>query len=469
MSKEKSEMQELEEELSFESKSAWLEDIDEEEVKEFAEDYKEFLSSAKTEREAVEAIRAEADDEGFVSIEDLDSFEEGKKVYAVNREKGIILAKLGEGLEEGAKITISHIDSPRLDLKQKPLYEDSDVAVMDTHYYGGIKNYHWVNVPLALHGVVIDGEGDKHEITIGEEEDDPLFVVPDLLPHLGKEQLKKELKEAIEGEELNIVVGNIPVDDEDVEERVKLQVLKYLDEEYDLGEEDLVSAEFEAVPAIDARDLGFDRSMVASYGQDDRGPSFAALEGILDSEPDKTAIACFYDKEEIGSEGNTSAQGKFVEKFVTELLGLEGVDERYSTMNHVFDSSEVLSADVSAAVNPTFKDVHDQKNAINLGQGVALVKFTGSGGKYSANDANAEFVGKVRRVFNEEDIPWQPVELGKVDKGGGGTLAKFFARRGAEVVDVGFGLLSMHSPYEISSKVDVYSTFKGFRGFFESS
>ncbi|MDY6788631.1 MAG: aminopeptidase [Candidatus Nanohaloarchaea archaeon] len=459
-------MKEMEEELSFKKQSGWEKDVDRDEVEELSDKYKEFLAQGKTEREAAELVVEKAKEEGFKDVESMDEFEKGAKVYAVNRGKEVILAVLGDDLED-IKMTISHLDSPRLDLKQRPLYEASDLALMDTHYYGGIKNYQWVNVPLALHGTVIDSDGDKHEIVVGEDDDDPVFLVPDLLPHLGKEQLKKELKDAIEAEELNIVVGNMPVDDEEVEKRVKLSVLKHLNDEHDLDEEDLISAEFEAVPALEPRDLGFDRSMIAAYGQDDKGHCFTTMEAILDSDPENTAIACFFDKEEIGSEGNTSAQSRFLEKFVKQLMTLSG-SEPDAGIYGVFDSMEVLSTDVSAAVNPTFAELHDEKNAMSLGQGVSIVKFTGSGGKYSANDSHAEFVGKVRNLLNEEDIPWGPVELGKVGKGGGGTVAKFIARRGADVLDLGFTLISMHSPYEVCSKVDVYHTYQACKKFLEA-
>ncbi len=468
MSDDRSAMQELEEELSFTSKSGWLNDeLGRDEVEDLTETYKDFLAAAKTEREAADYIVERAEDEGFVPLEDLDEFEAGAKVYAVNEGKQVVLAVLGDDMD-AIRMTVSHLDSPRLDLKQRPLYEANDLAIMDTHYYGGIKTYQWLNVPLALHGTIIDGDGEKHEIVIGEDDDDPVFLVPDLLPHLGKEQMEKKLKEAIEAEELNIVVGNIPVDDEKVEKAVKLQILQHLDEEYGFTEEDLVSAEFEAVPALDPRDVGFDRSMIAAYGQDDRSHAFTTMEALFDADPDNTAIACFFDKEEIGSEGNTSAQSRFLENFVAELLDASDNKEYHSGVYNVFNSVEALSTDVDAAINPNHAELHDEKNAINLGQGLGLVKFTGAGGKYSANDAHAELVGKVRNILNEYDVPWQPVELGKVGKGGGGTVAKFLARRGANVIDIGLPLLSMHSPYEISSKADVFYAYRACKGFFES-
>ncbi len=463
MADKKEEMKDLKEKLFFKKESTWNK-TDKEKVFEMAEDYKEFLRYAKTEREAFQHILKVAVKNGFKSLDDIEELKKGDKVYVKNKEKQIVLVKIGKDLQD-VRMTLSHLDAPRLDLKQKPLYEGNDLCIADTHYYGGIKKYQWTNVPLSIHGTIIDREGDKHEIVIGEEDEDPVFIVPDLLPHLGKDQLKKKLKEAIEGEDLNILVGNIPLEDGE-DEAVKLQILKHLNDEYGFEEEDLMSAEIEAVPAIKPRDLGFDKSMVAAYGQDDRGHAFVSLNAFLDSDTDKTIMACFFDKEEIGSEGNTSIQSSFLEKAVSNILEKYGDKRYHEGVYSFFDEVEALSMDVSAAVNPTFKEVHDENNSINLGQGVCFVKFTGSGGKYSANDANAEFVGKVRKRFNDEDIPFHPVELGKVDKGGGGTVAKFLSRRGSEVVDMGFPLLSMHSPYEISSKVDIYNTYKAGKAFY---
>lgn len=459
-----SEIQKREEELSFPDRNGWEGVEDDDELHALAEDYKEFLAEAKTEREAVQFIREEAEAAGFVPLEDLDEYEAGDRVYAVNRDKMIVLAKLGSSLED-MRMTISHVDSPRLDLKQRPLYEDSGLGMMDTHYYGGIRKYQWFNVPLALHGTVIDGDGESHTIVIGEDEDDPVFLAPDLLPHLAGDQKDKTMDDAIDAEHLDLVVGNIPVDDEDIKEGVKLRVLQHLDDEYDLTETDLVSAEFEAVPAHDPRDCGLDRSMVAAYGQDDRGLAFTTYRALLDTTVDRTAMACFFDREEIGSQGNTAAESQEIERVLAELLDLRE-DTSTAGLYRVLSSAEVLSTDVAPAVNPNHKDKHDAKNAINLGEGVALVKFTGSGGKYRASEATAEFLGTVRNMLDAEDIPWKPVELGKVDRGGGGTVAKFMANRGADVLDLGFALVSMHSPCEISSKADVYQTYRACSTFF---
>lgn len=461
---EQSEMQQLEEKLSFPDRNGWDGLEDDEDVREFAEDYKEFLSEAKTEQEAVRIIRDEAEAAGFEPIEEVEEYEAGKRVYAVNRDRMIILARLGESLE-GMRMTISHVDSPRLDLKQRPLYEDAGLGMLDTHYYGGIKKYQWFNVPLAIHGTVVDADGERQSITIGEDADDPVFLAPDLLPHLSREQQDKKLKEAIDAEHLDLVVGNMPVEDEEIKERVKLRVLKHLDEEYDLTESDLVSADLTAVPAHDARDCGLDRSMVAAYGQDDRGLAFTTYRALLDTRPDRTAVACFFDREEIGSQGNTAAESQELEHFLAELLDLQD-DTSTAGLYRVFSSAEVLSTDVSAAINPNHKDAHDEKNAIRLGEGVSVVKFTGSGGKYNASEATAEFLGTVRNMLDAEDIPWKPVELGRVDRGGGGTVAKFVANRGADVLDLGFGLVSMHSPCEIASKADIYQTYRACKTFF---
>lgn len=464
---ETDDLSELEDALTFDAESGWLADIEDETLESLIGSYKQFLAACKTEREAASWIIDRLEDEGFVSLADIDTYEQGQKVYMSYRGKAVIAARLGNDLSD-VRMTAAHIDSPRLDLKQQPLYEDADLSLLDTHYYGGIKKYQWLNVPLALHGVIIDEDGDKQEIVIGEDADDPVVMVPDLLPHLSQDQLKKKLKEAVEGEDLNIVVGNMPVDSEDVEEAVKLSVLQFLDKEYGIEEQDFVSAEIEAVPALEPRDAGLDRSMVAAYGQDDRSLSFVSLEGFLDADPASTTMAVFVDKEEIGSEGDTSSQSRFIERFVRSLLDMDGIDDPLA-VDEVFAEMDVLSTDVAPAVNPTHKEVHDQKNAINLGQGVALVKFTGSGGKYSANDAHAELVGMVRQMLEEQDIPWYPTELGKVDTGGGGTIAKFFARRGSRVVDLGIPLLSMHSPYEITSKADIYHGYRACRSFFDSS
>lgn len=466
-------------------KRIW-DDIDRKEKKQifdFGEGYKDFLDKAKTEREAVAEIEAFAKDNGFRYIEDVkDELKAGKltsveglKVYMKNRDKNIALAVLGKGgVDEGLNIVASHIDSPRLDLKQVPLYQTTSLALLDTHYYGGIKNYQWASVPLAMHGVVVRGDGKKIEIKIGEDPEDPVFTVPDLLPHLwDNEQAERPAKDALEGEELNILVGSIPVKKKKEnwkkgDGKVKEAVLRKLNDLYGMTEEDFVSAEIEAVPAHKARDVGFDRSMIGAYGQDDRICAYTSMKAIGEiGVPDKTALALFVDKEEIGSEGNTGIQSSFFQEIVAEISSL-GAKGCCRNLNTALRNSRAISADVNGGMDPNFPDVHEEKNAAKLSYGICVTKFTGSGGKYESNDASAEYVGFVRKVFNDKGVYWQTGELGKVDEGGGGTIAMYMARYNMDVVDAGPALLSMHSPFEISSKADVYSTYRAYKAFFEN-
>ncbi|MCK5312730.1 MAG: aminopeptidase [Desulfobacteraceae bacterium] len=438
----------------------------------FAEAYKTFLNNAKTEREAVCEIKKMAEAKGFVNIDDVSDKNSLKtnKFYKVFKGKSIGLAILGkEPIENGINIIASHIDSPRLDLKQNPLYEDIDLALMKTHYYGGIKKYQWLNVPLALHGTIIKSDGEKLDITIGEDIKDPVFAVSDLLPHLaGKLQQNKKVSDVFEGEKLNILCGSMPLGDEKLKHRFKLGVLKLLHDKYGITEEDFVSAEIEAVPSAKARDIGFDRSMIGAYGQDDRICAFTELKALFDlKSPLKPAMALFFDKEEIGSEGNTGAKSNFVEDFTLDLLFLNKEKTDYRTMRKSLINSQCLSADVNAAMDPNFKEVHEKMNAAKLGSGICITKYTGSRGKSGASDANAEFISRIIRTFNKNKIIWQTGELGKIDEGGGGTLGKFLAESGMEVLDCGPSLLSMHSPLEISSKTDIYMTYKGYKSFFD--
>ena len=437
----------------------------------FAEKYKIFLDNAKTEREAVIEIIKMAEAEGFINIDIVSNKKpvKGKKFYKVFKGKSVGLAILGEQpVENGINIIASHIDSPRLDLKQNPLYEDLDLALMKTHYYGGIKKYQWFSVPLALHGTIIKSNGEKLDISIGESKKDPIFVVSDLLPHLaGKLQQNKKVSDVFEGEKLNILCGSKPLGDEKIKNRFKLGVLKLLYDKYRITEEDFVSAEIEAVPAAKARDIGFDRSMIGAYGQDDRVCAFTELEALFSlKKPSKPAMALFFDKEEIGSEGNTSAKSKFTEDFILELLLLNTEKADYRTMRKSMVNSQCLSADVNAAIDPDFKEVHEKMNAAKLGYGICITKYSGSRGKAGASDANAEFLSKIIQTFNKNKIIWQTGELGKIDEGGGGTLGKFLAESGMEVLDCGPALLSMHSPLEISSKADIYMTYLGYKSFF---
>lgn len=465
--------QSLEEQLALQRKSTWQK-INEKEKKEifsFANGYKEFLNKAKTERLAVKEIIALAEKNGFKTIEKIKNFKRGEKIYFINRNKNIALCVLGEDIESGVKIVASHIDSPRLDLKPNPLYEekDTEIALLKTHYYGGIKKYQWVNIPLALYGRIIKKDGSAIDIAIGEGEDENVFVITDLLPHLSKKfQDERKLTEGIKGEELNILVGSIPINDKDAKQKVKLFVLNYLNKKFGLIEEDLVSAELEAVPSLKARDVGFDCSLIGSYGQDDRVCAYASLKAILEvNSPKKTAIAIFVDKEEIGSEGNTGMKSKFLLNIIGELIALKYSSYEEHILRKVLTNSKSLSADVGAGLDPTFKEVHEIHNAAKIGFGVVLEKYTGSSGKSLSSEANAEFVGEIRKMLNDNKIPWQSAEIGKVDEGGGGTVAKFLAEHNMDVIDLGVPLLSMHSPFEISSKADIYFAYKSYKVFME--
>ncbi|MBN2599873.1 MAG: aminopeptidase [Candidatus Thermoplasmatota archaeon] len=418
----------------------------------FAEGYKTFLNTVKTEREAVQVIAEAAKKE--------------KKTIVVNQEKSAaIILKGKKPVRDGLRIVISHIDSPRLDLKQVPLYQDSDshLALFETHYYGGIKKFQWVVIPLALHGVIVKKDGKKITFTLGEDDLDPVFSVPDLLPHLSHDvQDNKKIDEAIKAESLDIVIGSLPARG-DFKEKIKAAILEKLHAEYDITEEDFISAELEAVPAYKARDIGFDRSLIGAYGQDDRICAYAALQAILDvKNPQHTVLTLFVDKEEIGSEGNASAQATvFLRSLIREHDANVDIDS-------VLLKSKVISADVSSAVTPNYTDVFELKNASSLGNGVVMSKYTGHGGKYSANDASAEYVAEIRALLDKAKVPWQTGELGKVDKGGGGTVAKYFSRLGMEVVDLGAPVLSMHSPYEVTSKVDLYASYLAYLAFLKS-
>ncbi|MBU7007531.1 aminopeptidase [Phosphitispora fastidiosa] len=467
---------ELRNELSFEQRVVWdtLSPQEREETQKFAEEYKKFLNKAKTEREAVAEIVNLAEKEGYVSLEELmdrgKKLKPGNKVYAVNRDKNVALIVIGkEPVWKSLNLIGSHLDAPRLDLKPVPLYEDQGIAFLKTHYYGGIKKYQWVSHPLAIHGVVIRQTGEKINIQIGEAENDPVFVITDLLPHLAKEQLKKKLGEAVTGEALNILAGTLPFEEKKARERVKLAVLELLQLKYGIKEEDLISAELELVPAARARDVGLDRSMVGAYGQDDRICAFTSMKALLECQnPVHTALAVFVDKEEIGSTGNTGMRARFLENTVAELLYLITGDYDEIYCRKALANAKALSADVSAGIDPGWEGTHDKYNAARLGNGVVVTKYTGTAGKYSTSDANAEFVAEVRRIFNDNKIVWQTGELGKVDQGGGGTIAQFMAHYGMNVLDCGPPLLSMHAPVEISHKADIYMCYEAYKAFFKS-
>ncbi len=458
------------EELMWKRRPVWDVVTDEEKklIMRFAESYREFLSTHKTEREVVKFALEEAGKAGFKPIE-----EGGDKVIIVNRHKAAAVVKIGKKpVREGVRIVAAHIDVPRIDVKQNPLYEStaSSTALLDLHYYGGIKKYQWVARPLAIHGVVVKQDGRVVELNIGDNPGDPVFTIEDLLPHLAhKAQYGKKIDDAVPGEKLDLIVGSIPLpDDKEAKNRLKLFVLKLLDEKFGIREEDFMSAELEVVPAGPAYDVGIDSSMIGGYGHDDRICAYTALKAVIDAEsPEWTSIALLFDKEEIGSDGNTGAQSRFTEHVIARLLDLQG-ELDYRNLMDALIGSQALSADVTAAVDPMWKEVHDTKNAAVLGYGLPIMKYTGRGGKYSANDAHAEFVALVRRIFNENGVIWQPAGLGKVDEGGGGTVAKFLAKYGMDVIDAGPALLSMHSPFEIASKADLWMAYKAYKAFFES-
>ena len=432
----------------------------------FAEGYKAFLNAAKTEREAAAASEKLLLEAGYEKFEPKKTYAPGQKIYFVQEHKAVVAATIGrKSFEEGFRLVIAHIDSPRLDLRPNPLYESDHLSYFKTHYYGGIRKYQWVTIPLELHGVVVLRDGSKVDVHIGGKEDDPQFIINDLLPHLGREQGKKPLNEAIPSESLNVLLGGKPFEDKDCSDRFKLGVLQYLNVQYGITEEDFISAELEVVPAGKARDIGFDRSFIASYGHDDRVCAYAELAGIFDAvSPKKTAVCIFADKEEIGSEGVSGMLSQAFEWFMGDMCRTQGV-----ALSDCFANSFCLSADVTAAYDPNFADVYDKRNSAFVNYGVALCKYTGSGGKGGASDASAEVVGKVRKLMNDNGVFWQMAEMGKTDAGGGGTVAKYMAKRNIDTLDAGVPVLSMHAPYETVAKLDCYMTYKGMNVFFEQN
>lgn len=463
----------------MEHKSAWEKYTDKEvkAVYEYAKSYKDFLSENKTERECASFFAAEAEKEGYVNLNEIiksgKKLKAGDKVYAVNMNKEIVLFNIGKDpIENGMNILGAHIDSPRLDLKQNPLYEEAGLAYFDTHYYGGIKKYQWVTLPLALHGVVCKKDGTIVNINIGEDDNDPVFFVSDLLIHLAQDQMVKEASKVIEGEALDIIIGNKPFsvkpkkgEKEDVKDPVVKNVLDILDKKYGIEEADFQSAEIEVVPAGKARDAGFDGSMILGYGHDDRVcsyPSFTAIMAV--KKPQRTSCCILVDKEEIGSVGATGMQSMFFENTIAELLNLLGGYSELS-LRRCLANSDMLSSDVGSAFDPHFPEVFDKKSVAFLGNGLLFNKFTGSRGKSGSNDANAEFIARIRKVMDEKKISYQFTELGKVDKGGGGTIAYITALYGMNVIDCGVPVLSMHAPYEAISKADLYEVYKGYEAF----
>lgn len=437
------------------------------EVLAFSDSYIGFLNSSKTEREANKNIIKELEQNGFTNINDTDSLNVGDKIYFNNRGKSVFAAIIGKNnIEKGLNIIGAHIDSPRLDLKPNPVYEDAKLALFKTHYYGGIKKYQWTTIPLAIHGVVVKPSGDKIEINIGEDKDDPIFTITDILPHLAQKQYEKKIGEAIEGESLNLLIGSIPNNDSD---SVKENILQILNEKYDISEIDFYSSELEVVPAFNSRSLGFDKSMVAGYGQDDKVCAYATLEAIIDCDTfDYTNVAIFADKEEIGSVGNTGMYSEMFDNFINMLLDKTNTNAP-SALNRTYCNSRMLSADVGSGIDPNYQDVSEVNNASHIGYGVELNKYTGARGKSGASDANAEFVAYVRGVFETNNVKYQVSELGKVDIGGGGTIAYILANKGIDVLDCGVPVISMHSPYEVTSKYDIYCAYLGYKAFFESS
>ncbi len=454
----------------MDEKIGWLKigEKEKDEIVDFSRDYMEFLRKVKTEREAVTYFLNLAEKKGFRPLGK--GIKKNGKYYLVKNEKAVAFVFIGDDPEKPYRIIASHIDSPRLDLKPAPIVEDKDshLVLFKTHYYGGIKKYQWVSRPLAIHGIVVTKSGKKVNIVVGEEEDDPVFTIPDLLPHLSRKvQGEKKLLEGFEGEGLQLLISHIPEKDEE-KSPFKKALLKLLKEKYSIEEEDLYSADLEVVPASQPRDVGLDRSMLGAYGQDDRICAYTSVRALLDSKPENNTIVILFDKEEIGSDGNVGAQSNLVEYVITKVLDASGKDYSYGKLLDIMHSSKVISADVNAVVNPLFKQVHDMNNAARAGNGVIVTKYTGSGGKYSSSEAQAELMAEIRNIFDSKGVIYQFGLLGKVDEGGGGTVAKYLARYGMNVVDIGPGLLSMHSPFEVVSKLDLWSAYRGYKAFIEA-
>lgn len=465
---EKTQGEELREKLFNNKKNGW-ESVSEEEgrnIFNYCDGYMKFLNEAKTEREIVKRATEIAKENGYKEISEYSTLKAGDKVYYINKDKNLFLAVIGEeNIENGINIVGSHADSPRLDLKPNPVYEDHGFAYFKTHYYGGIKKYQWTAIPLSIHGVVVKTNGEKVEINIGEKDDEPIFTITDLLPHLAQDQMEKKLKDGIEGENLNLLIGSIPYNDEKASEKVKLNILNIINRKYGIVEKDFLSAEIELVPALKCRSLGFDESLVVGYGQDDKVCVYTSLTAMLNVQnPKKTAVCIFADKEEIGSMGNTGMESNVFSTFMSEILNKLGVN-RPNLLDKMFCNSKMLSADVDAGFDPIYSQVSELNNASFLNKGVGVNKYTGARGKSGGSDANAEFVAYVRNVFESNNIAYQVAELGKVDVGGGGTIAYILANKGVEVLDCGIPVLSMHSPYEVTSKYDIYQAHRAYEAF----
>ena len=465
---EKTQAELLREQLFYEPKNAYdkLSEADIEAAEAFSKGYKAFLDEAKMEREAVSFAVKLLEEKGFVPHEPGKKYRPGERIYYNNRGKALSAAVIGSRpLEKGVRILASHIDSPRVDLKPRPLYEEAGLGYFKTHYYGGIKKYQWGALPLSLHGVIALRDGTQVTVRLGEEADEPVFCITDLLPHLAAEQVKRPLAQGLKGEELNILIGSRPFKDDKASEKVKLAILKLLFDKYGITEADFLSAELCGLPAGSARDVGFDCSLIGAYGHDDRVCAYTSLMGALQVEnPEVTWVVVFADKEEVGSEGNTGLHSSFLKYFIYDLAEAAGVSGR-AVLSH----SQCLSADVNAAFDPTFADVYEKRNSCFINYGVVITKYTGSRGKSGTNDASAEFMGKVRSILDDADVLWQTGELGKVDIGGGGTVAMYVSALDVDTVDIGVPVLSMHAPFEVVSKMDVYCTYKAFEAFCRAS
>lgn len=463
--------EELKNKLFNKKECGWnsVSEVEREKIFQLSKEYMNFLNKSKTEREFIKNARKLADENGYRDIMEFNTLKPGDKIYFVNRNKSMYLAIIGsENIENGLHIIGSHVDSPRLDLKPNPLYEDTGLAYLKTHYYGGIKKYQWTTIPLSIHGVIVKTSGEKIEVSIGEDENDPIFTITDLLPHLAQEQMEKKLKNGIDGEDLNLLIGSMPYnDDKKISEQVKLNILNILNKKYGITEADLTSSEFEIVPAFKARSLGFDESLIAAYGQDDKVCAYTSLAAMMELNNVKnTAICILSDKEEIGSMGNTGMESHMFDFFISEILNKLEINKP-NLLDKVFCFSKMLSSDVDAGYDPIYSSVSDKTNAGFLGKGISLNKYTGARGKSGASDANAEYVAWIRNILEKNDIKYQVAELGKVDIGGGGTIAYIIANKGADVIDCGVPVLSMHAPYEVTSKYDVYSAYKTYKAFWE--
>ena len=466
-----SETENLKEKLFRKTNTGWekIEKEKKEEIFSYCDKYMEFLNKSKTEREIIKSAKEIAEANGFKNIREYETLKSGDKVYYNNRDKSMYLAVIGEDpIEKGINIIGSHGDSPRLDLKPNPLYEDTGFAYFKTHYYGGIKKYQWTTIPLAIHGVIVKPSGEKIDVVIGEEEQDPIFTITDLLPHLAQDQMERKLKEGIKGEDLNLLIGSIPYNNEKGADAVKLNIMSILNEKYGITEIDFVSSELEVVPAFRARSMGLDSSMVAAYGQDDKVCVYTSLTAMMDlKNPKTTAVCIISDKEEIGSMGNTGMESHVFDTFISELLNKLGIN-RPNLLDQIFCNSKMLSADVDAAYDPIYASVYEKNNAGFLGKGIGLNKYTGARGKSGASDANAEFVAMIRNIFEKENVKYEFAELGRVDIGGGGTIAYILADKGIDVIDAGVPVLSMHAPYEVTSKFDIYEAYRAYSAFWKN-